>query len=800
PGIIVDRVNVGGAESGQQSGYQAKGAGGGENTWNMDGVAITDMAALGSTPTYYDFDMFQEFQVTTGGADLKAATPGVQLNMVLKSGSNTPHGSSRIYFENESMQANNVPDDLKATLGGTSGKGNRIDQYKDYGFEIGGPVWKNRAWAWGAIGKTDVKLLTLNGAHDNTFLTNYSFKGTGQVSNGIRGNFTFFEGKKEKFGRSAGPLRPQETTVDQGGPTKVYKGEGTFVLGSNLFLSANVSHVDGGFFLTPEGGLDVNLYRDDADVYHNSYSRYDTVRPQYSASLDGNFFRGRHEIKFGFGWRKADVDSTSTVPGNGIWTRHNGYPNMDAEVTAWNHTTSTTGRYTNFYVGDTWSADRLTLTAGLRWDRSAASVNELNQEGNPLGFGLLPDITGAAADDVLVFNSVTPRIGLTYALGESHKTLARASYAIFASQMNATAGSFMSVVGYRGVYFYNVQDLNGNQFVDAEEIAGRTCNDALANAGECSWYGFNIDNPGNVAAPIHKVGDYKTPLTHEVQLGMDHELMPNFGVSGTFTYRRFTNFNWRNNGLRASDYEVIDTATGSLAPVGNFSVPVYGVIPSHMPEDRAATTYESRPDYYQRYMGFELSAVKRMSNRWMARFGFSTNDHNQYFKSPAGDTDPTPDPSDSHISGGDVIRQSGGSGKSGIYQVLPKYQFSLQGMYQAPAGIDLGINMVTRQGFSEPYYLGSQAVADPNDSRKNILITSTPTDFRLPAVTSLDARVGKVFNFGRARVNFDLDIFNVLNSSTVLGRQYNLASGAANDRVLEIMNPRVLRVGLRFNF
>ena len=69
PGIIVDRVNVGGAESGQQSNYQAKGANGDQNTWNMDGIAITDMAALGSSPTYYDFDMFQEMQVTTGGAD-----------------------------------------------------------------------------------------------------------------------------------------------------------------------------------------------------------------------------------------------------------------------------------------------------------------------------------------------------------------------------------------------------------------------------------------------------------------------------------------------------------------------------------------------------------------------------------------------------------------------------------------------------------------------------------------------------------------------------------------------------------
>ncbi len=183
PGVIVDRVNVGGAESGQQSNYQAKGASGGENTWNMDGIAITDMAALGSTPTYYDFDMFQDMQVSTGGADVTSPTPGVQLNMVLKSGSNTPHGSTRIYFENEDMQANNLSDTLKASIGGTTGKGNRMHQYKDYGFELGGPVVKNRLWAWGALGKTHVDLITLGGTHDRTELKDSSFKANGQVSN-----------------------------------------------------------------------------------------------------------------------------------------------------------------------------------------------------------------------------------------------------------------------------------------------------------------------------------------------------------------------------------------------------------------------------------------------------------------------------------------------------------------------------------------------------------------------------------------------------------------------------------------
>ena len=46
---------------------------------------------------------------------------------------------------------------------------------------------------------------------------------------------------------------------------------------------------------------------------------------------------------------------------------------------------------------------------------------------------------------------------------------------------------------------------------------------------------------------------------------------------------------------------------------------------------------------------------------------------------------------------------------------------------------------------------------------------------------------------------FDVDIFNVLNSGTVLGRIYDVSSSKFND-VAEIMNPRIARFGLRFQF
>jgi hypothetical protein len=699
------------------------------------------------------------------------------------------------------MQSTNMPDDLIASLGGASGKGNRMDEYTDYGFEVGGPIVKDRLWAWGAYGKTDVTVLTLAGAPDQTILENVSFKTSGQATQDLRGTFSYFRGDKVKFGRSAGATRPPETTVNQSGPSPVWRGEGNYVLANNIFLTGRYGYVGGGFNLTPQGGLDTNMYLDDGGIWRGSWTDYTTVRPQHTVSGEGSYFRGRHEIKFGFGWRRADTDSTSLVPGsNDIITRHNGYPIMDAEVTAWNHVTSTRGLYTNAFIGDTMSFDRLTLNIGVRWDRQAGSVKAGAQTGNPVLTSLLPDLTSSAADDVVVWNTVTPRLGMSYALDEARRTLVRASYGMFASQLNATAGGFLSVIDYRGVYFYSVVDANGNHVVDPAEIAGRTCNNDLADAGECSWYGFDVESPANVAAPIHSVGDYSTPLTHEAQFGIDRELMRNFGISGTFTFRNFTNFVWRNNGLRGSDYQQIDTFTGSLSPVGSFSVPIYGVIPGHIPANRAATTYTQRDGYHQRYMGFEVAATKRMSNRWMARVAFSTNSHKEYFDGPEAMTDPTPTQGNPNKDGGTVIRSSTGSGKSSIFQVLPAYQFIATGAYQARWGINLGMNLVVRQGFAMPYQRTSLATADPNQRNKNVLLVSDVTDFRLPTVTSLDARFGKEFTFGgRARVNLDLDVFNILNRSTVLGRQYDLRVTTANN-VQEIMNPRILRLGLRFGF
>jgi len=70
PGVLLDRVNIAGNENGQQANSASKGTGSFQVQWNLDGIVVTDMSSGGS-PTYFDFDAFQEIAVTTSGADLR---------------------------------------------------------------------------------------------------------------------------------------------------------------------------------------------------------------------------------------------------------------------------------------------------------------------------------------------------------------------------------------------------------------------------------------------------------------------------------------------------------------------------------------------------------------------------------------------------------------------------------------------------------------------------------------------------------------------------------------------------------
>jgi hypothetical protein len=426
-------------------------------------------------------------------------------------------------------------------------------------------------------------------------------------------------------------------------------------------------------------------------------------------------------------------------------------------------------------------------------------MRESAQAANPGFPALLPAIVARAEESLIDFSLLSPRVGVSYALDDAGRTLLRASYGLFGSQLGSGTVQGFSAASL-AILIYDATDLNGNNIADPGELG-----DLLG------WTGVDPDDPGSGVNFNRVDPNLTSPKTHEIVLGVDHELRNNFAVSAAFTWRRFNDVIWTGVdlstgntvyplvGVTSDDYVQEKVVAGTVDGF-SYNQPVYAAITARLPQGNGAE-YRNRPGYHQRYVGLELQAVKRLADRWMARVGFSTSTHREYFDDPSvALQDPTSTTIFPNIDGGVVVTPTSASGKSEIYMLSPRYQINASGLYQLPYGINLAGNLVARDGFGQPYY-ATVSSSDAAAPEKRVLLVD-PDESRLPGVVSLDVRVGKTFALRSHELALDLDLFNVLNKATVLGRQYDVtATGATGfNQALEIMNPRLVRVGVRYRF
>jgi hypothetical protein len=126
------------------------------------------------------------------------------LNLVVKRGTNQFHGGVRGYFDNHAMESTNVPDELVAA-GVTRETSDHNKQISDYGFDLGGPILRDKAWFYGSYSIQDVQLVRRAGALvDETKLKNPDVKLNWQATKKDMISFLYFDGFKIKDGRSPG--------------------------------------------------------------------------------------------------------------------------------------------------------------------------------------------------------------------------------------------------------------------------------------------------------------------------------------------------------------------------------------------------------------------------------------------------------------------------------------------------------------------------------------------------------------------------------------------------------------------
>ncbi len=835
PAVLTDRINVGGNESGQQTVFRAPSVRDDENDFKVDGVQITDMAAIGSSPTYYDFDQFSEMQYVTGGSEITKAAAGVSVNLVTKRGTNELRGTARYmltdgggYFGGLKQGTPDVSGDLAP--GQDDFDAPRINRIQDYGFEAGGPLVRNKAWLWGAWGRQDIQMFAAGGAPDNTELENTAIKLNSQLTNSTSLVGSFNNGDKQKFGRGAGRTRPAPTTTNQRGPTGIFKVEGTHVFNANLFASLTWSKVDGGFMNTSQavlnadcGGPDcpfaLESLIDSEGIWQNSFYQYSASRPSEEFKGDGSFFitgdRVSQELKFGARFREVEASTSFTYPGRNLlhmagenWGLE---PGPDDVVVAYRGSWAPTQQdYTSIWAQDTISFGSWTVNAGLRYDVQKGENPPLLVAANPAFPGVLPalDFPGNNANG-LEWETITPRIGLTYAIGEERDTLIRASYAQFARALPGWVPGQLNPTGFSYGYFY-FEDSNDNNMWD----------DASEPYELFDWAGFDPSDPAALSSPNRIDPSLDPEMTHELIIGAEHSFLPEFVMGAQFTFRQVEDIldelrlvrepTGTVRTERADDYYIVGTLEETLPDGTVVRLPEWN-LSSDLSGTGGTLLFNGQRE--REYMGFNVNWTKRLANRWMMR-GYVSYAFEDQWKVPAeyvageggmgllNNTGLNPSELKNDCDGCLYAVQSLGSGNKGDMFLQSGWSWNLNGMYQvAPAkawGFNVAANLYGREGFPLPYFVRRTGTEDR--ITRDISIVADTDDFRADDIVTVDLRLEKEFvTANQASITVSLDGFNLLNEAYVLQRERRMNLSTANF-LDETLSPRVWRLGVRFGW
>jgi hypothetical protein len=335
------------------------------------------------------------------------------------------------------------------------------------------------------------------------------------------------------------------------------------------------------------------------------------VRPQYTANTDGSyFFQGMgasHEIKFGAGYRWTEALTGTLWPGDQVVSFDTSATNQRVRVYREGKGVNRTF-YTSAYLGDTFTKNRLTANLGLRYDRQNGRAVPTDTMSNGAFPNVVPGISFAGYDSPFVWTDVSPRAGFTFALDKNRKTLLRASYAHYATQLDTGTVGYANPTASAGYAEFPWTDLNGDHLAQPNEVN-------VSGTPLATGAGFNPAAPTAVVSANQIDANLKAPVTNEGVFGLDRELLPNLAVSVSYTYRKFTRFVTAPRiGMTAADYTPGALLTGKLPDGSAYSVQTFNPVAAKVTAGGSGRFLTNNDDYYQTFNGIEFSATKRLAS------------------------------------------------------------------------------------------------------------------------------------------------------------------------------------------
>ena len=794
PSLLITRPDVGGTSGGLQGVYNARGTNSSQNSQYLNGINVGDPAAIGAAGFYYDFDAFEDIQVSTGAHDITVPTSGVFLNMVTKSGSDVWHGRTTFAWLGDATQTQNIDDNLLRN--GFRPETNSVDFTSDINVSAGGPIVARKLRMFGSfrdwrvhvntpaafstlvLDKTDITsgLINLNyQANDNNRLTGFYSR-------------QYYK-KPNRFLAGSNTL-VQDSTSNEDDVFDVYQVLWNTILTPRLFIDARFG-LNKIFFPTYLNGSDQTLLDNTTGIRTRNFTTgTESWRDRYQGNATANYYvdealGGRHEFKVGFDHAHAPVENR-VVRFDDVELTYDSSTGLTRNVTL--HATpffsKTAVNVTALYAQDSYSVKNLTVTAGVRWE---SLEGYLPEQASPAS-RFFPNLTRTFPEqrNLVSWDTLGPRVSAAYDLfgtGTTALKLAAGRYYYVIASGGGVLDGANPNANYSEQYVWN--DLNGDRRFQPGEQSG----EPVISRVDTSTISFDPD--------------YLRPYTDEFTGGIDHELFPALRLNVVYTYRREKNPQASSN--PANPYDTFLTTRPDDGRDGIAGTADDGTFQYYNRTSTAVnqTFFTNDRSYLQTYKGLEITATKRMSNRWQMLAGYT------FAQSRIEGLSVNTNPNNLlNVTGPLAGQNTNFNGQIGDRP----HQFKLTGTYITP-WYDIGVatNFSTSSGIA----LTRQVTVAQTVGGNSTVNVEPLGSSRLEARTVMDLRVFKTVNMGARSLEASVDVNNMFNTNTVWDvrtlsgtinlRQNGDPAGAINTvpqflSPAQVYGPRNIRFNVAFRF
>lgn len=737
------------------SAYGASGRAG--NTYTLDGVE-TRWTKSGIDWAMIDHNIVEELQIMGLGANAEYdGYSGAATNMVSKSGGNEFSGHAEfVYLDWKWTGKNFDPKEKLFSLYQAPPREREFDPAVGIGGRfIRDKLWFFSAFRWRRSQREIVGLKEISSIEKPTFFLKLTF----QPSNRLR--LSAFYEHDVYYNKNTGlsVRRPPECTWVEDGWCNLYNLTGLYSFSERTFLEFRLFYMDVPYWDESKGG-DVPGRVDYATGMHsvNSEGYYDSYTARYviSSTLSHHadeFIKGSHDFKFGVDFEVAPAWDKYWYNG-GVWYMDN-VPGWDGKLHtyaySYSYYTQQTFVQVSAFAQDSWKiSDNLAINPGIRvnwykaWNADIDLLSHRGWVGPP-----------KAMKPSFFAMTFVPRIGFTWDIFGDHSTAFKAHYGKYAAAMlhnyyieAAPAGSYSDYVIY----------------------------DVLPDKTRVEIYRANFSNPATVDPNI------KFPVMDQFTVGLERELMRDTSVGVTFIWRNWKNFigrvntgrTWIKTPFTFKDENGVQQTINLYNRAPGGSDIFYITNPS--------TQYASCIDEPRaKYIGLMFTLTKRFSNNWMLNASYV------YMK----------------------LRGNEMGGRSRLGQwINPNSQvnsygklgYDLPHQFKVYSTFVLPLNFLISPTFQyiSGYSWTRQVRAGKITGGPTVLIEERGSQ-RYDPFINFDIRIEKFFTIRGNRLEFQVDLFNVLNRGVATGKEsrvdratFGLATG--------VNMARRLRVGIRYLF